>query len=93
MVYPALLLSLEELGVKGSCHRVASTTNLEGSEKRAQRIRPCLTCCLVAFLIASNWLFESFDSLLAHTLNTPLKAPCYCLLNHHHKSVERRLFP
>jgi hypothetical protein len=54
--------------------------NLEGGDKKGQKVRPCLNFCLFAFLIDPNWLLVSFDSPFAHIAGTSLEAPCHCLL-------------
>jgi hypothetical protein len=69
-----------------------ATTNLEGGNNKRQKIHSCL-CCLVTFVVNSNWLLVPLDSILAHAVITPLEAPCRCLLDYRRKGLEQHLVP
>jgi hypothetical protein len=73
--------------------RFNATTNIEGGKNKKEKVRSCL-CCLVAFLVNSNWLLvPALDSLLVHAASTPLEAPCHHLLDCPHKGLEGYLVP
>ncbi len=70
-----------------------ATTNLEGGKNERKKVRPCFICCLVTFLIDSDWLLIPLESLLAHATRTTLEAPHCGLLDRHHKGLEQCLVP
>jgi hypothetical protein len=69
-----------------------ATTNLIGGKKKRDKVHPCFICCLVVFLIDSDRLLVSLESLLVYTTSTPLEASCCCLVGHSLKDVEQCLF-
>ncbi len=76
------------------CQRRESTQQQTiGGKKKGDKVCPHFKGCLVVFLINSDRLLVSFDSLLEYAASTPLEAPCCHLVDCCQKGVEQSLFP
>ncbi len=94
----AVLLCLGEQGGTGPCYRDTRSVRdaiqlhydnqLWRRQKQEGKARPHFACCLVLFLIDSDWFLVSLNLLLTNAASMPLEAPCSCLGDCGHKGLE-----